>query len=197
MPKWAPANNDVPTVAEWVAYVADQVISQLTSGTRPAGTFGELIHQSDDGQYVAYNGSSWLPFGGLTSWPIWSPTLTQSAAVSYTANLNRYRQIGDIVFFVADLAVTSTGVANNIITISLPVTAVNTAAAGGTGYVRDASAGGALVAGIAHMQSTTTVALLDATVSTATLRHGQTGAAFAAALASGDSVKITGFYEKA
>jgi hypothetical protein len=195
MPKWNPSNLDVPTVADWVTYVANQVISQVTSGTRPTGTAGELIFETDTERFQAFEAPSTAQmFGTLGSWPTWTTTLTQSGTVTHTATYNRYYRIGTLCIALAALAVTGTGTANNIITISLPFTGVSVA--WGYGRVFDASAN-TMGAGMTHLQSTTTMSVLDGMSPTANLRLGQTGTSMAAGLASGDSAVFGVIYEVA
>ena len=195
MPKWAPANNDVPTVADWVSYVANQVISQVTSGTMPTGTAGEIVFRTDDGRYHAFTAPSTSQmFGTVSTWPTWAPTLTQSGTVTHTVTYARYYRIGTLVNAFAVLTVTGTGTANNVITVSLPFTAVSVG--WGYGRVFDTSTN-LMASGMTHLQSTTTMCVLDGMSPTNNLRLGQTGAAFALGLASGDSVLMGALYEAA
>lgn len=124
------------------------------------------------------------------AWTSFTPTLTQSGAVTKNVTRACYIKIGKTVHYTIDLAVTGTGTGGNSVIIGLPVTA---AASGtvpcGSGWIFDTSAT-TNYKGIAYQVSTTTCAL----VGTA----GNLGASeFTAALANGDSVRVSGTYEAA
>lgn len=197
MPYWEPTDGDVLTAADAITYIAEQVTSTVTAGTRPSGTAGQLIFETDTERFQAYDGSGWVQFSQLGAWTTWTPTLTQSGAVTYSATYSTYTRIGTTVIANCQLQVTGGApVANNAVTVTLPVTAVSANAGGGNGFVRDSSAS-QIAAGVANIESTTTATLIDATQVTNALRLGVTSAAFAAALASGDLVRFTIIYEAA
>lgn len=125
-----------------------------------------------------------------TAWTSYTPTLTQSGAVSKTVTRARYIQIGKTVIFAVDLACTGSGTGGNAVQIGLPVTA---AASGttpcGSGWIFDTSTS-TNYKGIAYQLSTSVVALVG--------NGGVLGASeFTAALASGDAVRVSGIYEAA
>jgi hypothetical protein len=152
-------------------------------------------------QNIRDNLNAWFPLASTAgvAYTAYTPTLTQSVTVTKTVTKGRYQQIGKTVFFEVVLAVTSSGTATNAVTIGLPVTAQSSNGQHcGTGRVFDTSAA-ATFPGLAIVASTTTCTLVD---STAGLTGnptvlGQTGAAFAAAIASGDVVSVSGTYEAA
>lgn len=126
-----------------------------------------------------------------------TPTLTQSGAVTKTTTYAKYIQIGKLVIVNYDLLVTGgAGVANNGVLLGLPVTA---ATAGnltcGTGWIYDSSAN-QFFGGILRITSTTTM-LFNATTGTSPNQLGATGAAFTAALAVNDQIGASIFYEAA
>lgn len=59
-----------------------------------------------------------LGTGATTSaWTDWTPTLTQSAGLTFTINYCRYKVIGKTAIVQASLSITSAGTANNVIQI--------------------------------------------------------------------------------
>jgi hypothetical protein len=190
-------DGDVETAAHRLANFYDQVIAQVTAATRPPGTAMQVIGETDTGLFQAFvPGGTWVPFGGLLAWSTWSLTLTQSATVTHTVTHSRYIRLGNTVIAHCALTVTSAGVANNAVTVTLPVTAAGGAFGFGIGYVRDVS-GAILVVGMVNLNTTTTAVLLDASQPANAVVLGQTGSAFAAALASSDSLQFGIIYEAA
>lgn len=185
MPKWAPANNDVPSVADLVAYIADQVISQVTAASRPTGTDGEVIYETDTTRFQAYE-AAWIQFGGLTSAAFNShtPQLDQGAStnIAKTVNYSKYQRIGNLCWWSFNVSVTGSGTAGSIVTLTTPVTMDSTVAPVGAGRLFDSSTGIAY-SGTWFASSTTTVRLfVDVTGSSAW------GATPNLGLASGDSM---------
>lgn len=131
------------------------------------------------------------------AWSTYVPVLVQSGAVTATVTRATYMRIGRTIHFQVNLAVTGTGSASNAVTVSLPVTA---AASGfmipGGGHIGDASTS-TNYPGLTWLQSTTTVALFAAAVTSATLAYPLGQTSFTAALANGDAVTVAGTYEAA
>ena len=126
------------------------------------------------------------------AWETWTPTVTQSGAVTATTTLGRYMRIQKLVIAVAKMTITGTGTANNAVTLSLPITANNTAQMIGSGSIYDSSAN-LLDLVICEGATTTT---------TKFYRNGAGGAAFwgidpNVALGSGDVISVTFMYEAA
>jgi hypothetical protein len=69
----------------------------------------------------------------------YTPTLTQSGAVTKTVTHATYFQLGKLIIANIYLAVTGTGTTNNTITVSLPVTAAKSSGIIGSGTVFDNS----------------------------------------------------------
>lgn len=121
-----------------------------------------------------------------------TPTLTQSGAVTKTVTRAKYFRFGNWVIALYHLTVTGTGTANNAITVSLPVTAA---------YAANAHCGAGRIfattnfPGIACLTSTTTAGLLDTTTSTTGVFLGQTGSAATGALANTNEVHFWIGYE--
>ncbi len=189
------ATNDVVTATDLNNYVRDNTIPQVTSATRPTGVQGQIIYESDTGYLQIYSGSGWVRFGGHAGWTSYTPTLTQSATVTKTVSYAKYEKIGRLVYVQISLSITGAGTVNNAIIIGVPFTA-GTALINGSGYLADTSAG-TNYPFIVVQASTTTVTLLDSTQGTGGVFLGQTGAAMSAALASGDGIQCSFFYEAA
>lgn len=122
----------------------------------------------------------------------WTPTITQSGAVTKTVTYGKYFQIGKLVFASALLSITGSGTGANQVTLSLPVTAAaGSSQAAGHGYLYDSSAA-TVYSFTALLASTTTANLLQLNVNGFL---GSTG--FTAGLASGDLINIFLTYEAA
>jgi hypothetical protein len=138
----------------------------------------------DQGDYVPMN-----------AWEDYTPTLTQSGAVTKTVNYARFIRIGRTIHAVVKMTCTGTGTAANAVVVGLPV--ASSSGIGliniGTGFVFDSSAS-LIYKGLANMASTTTVNFLP-TESTTPNTIGTAG--FTAALASGDVVAMSITYEAA
>lgn len=128
------------------------------------------------------------------AWSSYTPTLTQSGAVTKTVTRAKYVQLGKMVTVSLDLTVTGTGTASNAVIVGLPVTAASASDNQiGSGIVFDASAG-LLYQGAVVLASTTTIAMYGP----ATSPVGYLGTQqFTAALASGDRITGTIIYEAA
>lgn len=198
MPYTTRADGDVITASSHNANCRDQVVSTVTSGTRPSGTEGQVIYETDTDLYKAYIGG-WTDWGALGAWQTYTPTLTQSATVTKTVTYARYNRIGRMVTVQVYLSVTGAGTANNAVIIGTPFPAVIAGSlAVGSGWIFDTSAATTLYPGIVNLDSTTGFKLFDATQAVAvTTQLGQTGTAFSAALASGDIVSLTATFEAA
>jgi hypothetical protein len=129
-----------------------------------------------------------------TAWTTYTPTLTQSATVTKTSTDARYQVVAGICFVEVYLSLTGAGTANNPILLGLPVTATGTLGMDvGTGIITDTSAA-QVFPSIPTLASSTTVNFVDTTQVTGSARQGQSGAAFALALASGDFITASMFY---
>lgn len=80
---------------------------------------------------------------GVGAWPDFTPTLTQSGAVTKTLTYSKLQRVGRLVVANILLTVTGTGTASNQIIVGLPVVPAQAAMAApiGTFYVRDDSTG--------------------------------------------------------
>lgn len=67
MPDAGLADGSVLTSANYDTYLRQQVVAQVTSGTRPTGVEGRIITETDTDRIVAYDGSSWVRVGNYSS----------------------------------------------------------------------------------------------------------------------------------
>ena len=149
----------------------------------------EILTASDVNTFLAGEGGAWTT---------WTPTVTQSGAVTVTNTRSRFARYGRTIHFSCDLTVTGSGTAGNAILISLPVTAAasSTIPGGmpmGEGAVYDDS-GVAVFRGQAALISTTSMQILSGATDFLSAL-GVSG--FTLALASPDRIAITGSYEAA
>lgn len=129
---------------------------------------------------------------GVGAWTSYTPTLTQSGAVTKTVTYAKYQRVGRLIHATWSLAVTGTGTGVNVVTVSLPVTAA-AAVTAGSGFIFDSSAS-LHYGGIAVLNTTTTCQLLSTSTDTTVFLGG---AVFTAALAAGDVVTGSVTYESA
>ncbi len=192
MPVKTWATNDVPTASDLNTQYRDQVVSTVTSGTRPSGTEGQIIYETDTDLCYIYNGG-WVRFGAGGAWTSYTPTLTQSSAVTKTVTYAKYEKVGRMVTVSVSLSVTGTGVASNNVTVTLPFTAAAVEGLSGSGFIFDLSAS-IVYPGILSGISTTTFGFYAADVQSGAGGYLGVGN-FSAALASGDIIRGTVTYE--
>jgi hypothetical protein len=127
------------------------------------------------------------------AWETWTPTVTQSAAVTVTNTASRYGRVQNLVYATTYLTVTGTGTAANDVIASLPVTAQsggNTMV--GFGFFYDASAV-TLYTCVATLASSTTVRFYTSPNGTG----GAWGSNPSVGLANSDQLRFTYIYEAA
>lgn len=166
-----------------------------TSTTRPTAPFEGLdIYETDTDIEYTYSGSAWVPTAQLLGWTAYTPTLTQSGAVTKTVTYAKYVKVGRTVSGVINLTATGAGTANNAVLIGVPATA---AAADfqvvGSGLIYDDSVV-TYYHGLTVLNATTTFAIHPTGGGPL---MGQTGANFPNALASGDVIRFCFTYEAA
>lgn len=123
----------------------------MTSYTTPATkASGNTLAASDWNTYVRDN------FIHTMEWTGWAPTVTQSSTVARTVTYGQYNRIGDLIIAQCILAITASGTSSNKITVSLPVTATQSAIVCGQFIWFDA--GNTVIVGAAYLDTTTTVA---------------------------------------
>lgn len=130
---------------------------------------------------------------GVDAWTTFTPTLTQSGAVTKTVTYAKYQRVGRLIVVNVLLTCTGSGSAANQVIVGLPVTAAlnSTIAPIGTMMVADQSAGLNYTGALALASTTTVYGLVHAAGNVL----GVSG--FAAALASGDTVGYQAVYEAA
>ena len=67
MPDSGISDGSVYTSSFHDTYVRQQVVAQVTSGTRPTGVEGRLITESDTDRLLAYSGSEWVRLNNYSS----------------------------------------------------------------------------------------------------------------------------------
>jgi len=100
----------------------DQVISTVTSATRPSGTEGQVIYETDTDAFQVYNGSSWVEYGRAGSWIASTPTL--SNVTGGTVAMQSCRMGKTLFFAIQITAGTATGAATVGITTGFTSAAV-------------------------------------------------------------------------
>ena len=190
--------GEVLTAANLEDYCQNQAVMRFAdSATRDTAlstvkTEGMVSEQLDSNSLTVYSGSAWSTVGPLYgTGTSWTPAVTQSGSVSVTVNTGLYWRVGRMVFILGYLTVTGTGTGANAVTISLPVTALNSAGMiAGHGSITDTSATTVYNGGLA-MVSTTTIGIYSSTAATDP-RLGVT--TFTAALANTDVITFSGWY---
>jgi hypothetical protein len=131
----------------------------------------------------------------------YTPTWTQSVAITKTVLYGHYTQLNDWVYAAFYMTATSAGTANNLITCTLPVTASSENKVIGTGMLVDASAAsGTLFPLLAWMNTTTTVSFYaNSANQTGWVLGGAgfTASSVAVTIASGDIIAVNLVYRTA
>lgn len=153
------------------------------------GMFAYLL---DVNGLTIYSGATWSTVGpvhgALTSW---TPTITQSGAVTKTVTHGTYQRVGRRITANCLLAVTGAGTAANTVLVSLPVACAVDNMIIGIGYLSDSSAN-AQYGGIVFSTSGGNCFMLgtNSANSIATMTIGSGSNTFVAALASGDAISM-------
>lgn len=132
-----------------------------------------------------------LATAGLSDWMTFTPTLTQSAAVTKTVTSASYTQIGKTVTAEIVLAITGAGTAGQPIKVGLPVPARASNAVVGSGSMYDASASFRYVCEVGA--ATVSELYLGANGNSTDVL----GVSPSLALAAGDGIRINVTYEAA
>jgi hypothetical protein len=196
VPYNVPADGVARTAAYELANWTDQVISTVTSSTRPSSPpEGQRIYETDTDREYTWNGSAWVQQGGTGVWTSYTPTVTQSGAVTVTVTYSRYNKIGRTVVWSCSVAVTGSGSASNAIVFTLPVTAAVSGPIVGAGILNDAGVG---FYGLnASLASTTTLVFYPQSATATTTAVGGAGGGFTAGLAATDAISFSVTYESA
>lgn len=121
MPDRTMADGEVLTSAFWDTFVREQVVSTVTSTSRPRGVEGRVIYETDTDLLLLHNGTDWTHLAD-DEWTSFTPTWTGVTTTGATQACY-YRQSGkqiDVIVrfqFGAGTAFTSS------VRMDLPVTA--------------------------------------------------------------------------
>lgn len=133
---------------------------------------------------------------GVGVWTSYTPTLTQSGAVTKTVTYARFQRVGRLVVVQVQLAITGSGTAANPVVVGLPVTASTGSGVMPVGsfFLIDASVSPFNWVALAFLASSTTI---QGIANQRSGYIGATGGGFEVGLASGDTVSIEVVYEAA
>lgn len=146
---------------------------------------GAALTESDINTFLMGEGGAWTS---------WTPTVTQSGAVTVTVTRARFARYGRTIHATCKLTVTGSGTGGNNVGISLPVTAATSGEyAIGTGGIFDTSAAQDFT-GPPYLNTTTQVLIKSSSTTAATFLGANT---FTAGLAVGDVVALNITYEAA
>jgi hypothetical protein len=181
------------TLTNWT----DQVISQVTSGTRPTGTEGQYIYETDTNKLLGHNGTTFVDFGRLSGVDTWTPQIDQGAStnIAKTTTTAMYVRIGNIVICWAHLVLTAGGTAGSSATVTLPVAPSGHTANDciGSGHILDTSAGAnSAVVSVWFSSGSAVVFQIDSSAAA-----GRWGLNPNVALASGDAIRFQAMYRAA
>lgn len=127
----------------------------------------------------------------LAEWTSYTPTVTQSGAVTKTVTYGKYRTYGGTTDVQVFLTMTGSGTGNNVITVSLPTTSItSTEMTIGAGRIVDSGVRSDAV--IVQLASTTTVKFLAVEAATPADYVGKVPNF---ALGSGDTISFFCTYE--
>jgi hypothetical protein len=107
-------------------YLMQQAVIVATSATRPGSPVqGMVVFETDTNLLQIYNGSAWIPYGGIGAWQTYAPTWTTSGTAPAIGNgsiSGRYVQFGKTVHFkILFTAGTTTTFGTGTWSFSLPV----------------------------------------------------------------------------
>ena len=142
MPYTTRADNDVITASSHNANCRDQVVSTVTSGTRPSGTEGQIIYETDTDRLLIYNGG-WIQLGGTSATALnsYTTTIDQGAStnIAKTTVYSQYQIFGNWCCWSFALSFTAAGTAGSQFTLTTPVTMASTNTGLGSGKFFDTS----------------------------------------------------------
>jgi hypothetical protein len=121
------ADGDGLTASFINANWRDQVVSTVTSGSRPSGTEGQFIYETDTDRVYGYNGG-WIQFGSLGAHTSFTPTVGGTGwAVGNGTATGQYIRIGRFIYAIGGVSFGSTSTFGaGGLTLSLPVAAATT-----------------------------------------------------------------------
>jgi len=177
-----------------------------TSSTRPSNPFtGQIVFETDTGFLRVWDGSAWdylsqsqdtttnikaSDIGG--AWSAWTPTITQSNNITYTAQYAKYGQINKFVFAECRVDLTNSGTAGNQISVTTPVSIAGAGQCIGTAFFYDASANNTYNLTCLRLSSTALIFFYNLTGASSDF-----GVTPSLALGSSDQIRISIFFEAA
>jgi len=140
--------GEFPTAANIEDYLQLQTIMRFADAsarnTALSSVLTEGLHAflKDTNTLTVYTGSAWSTIGPVHgALSTWAPVITQSGTVTHTVTEAKYMRIGRMVIGNFYLAVTGSGSASNVVTVTAPVTAaVASNKVIGAGNILDTSA---------------------------------------------------------
>lgn len=109
MPDSGISDGSVYTSSFHDTYVRQQVVAQVTSGTRPTGVEGRLITESDTDRLLAYSGSAWVRLNNYSSSGRTGFSLARAATQSISGGATTFTAISwDTEFTDTDSFITAT-----------------------------------------------------------------------------------------
>ena len=144
---------------------------------------GDVLSASDLNTYCSGEGGAWTSY---------TPTVTQSGAVTCTVNYSKYARYGRTIHWTFWLTMTGAGTGSNAVTVSLPVTAASANGGAGVAAIYDSSASTPYVCSAQTNGAATAIAFVgDASGA------GNWGSTPNTALATGDTIRGSITYEAA
>jgi len=119
MPETTWSDTDVATAAK-LNQIEDQIIVTCTSSTRPTGTEGRMIFETDTDKLMIYDGAAWNLDGG-SKWNTFTPSWTAVTLGTSPTNVGAYRYVAGGIRVLARLTLgTSTGDVTGSVTMTVP-----------------------------------------------------------------------------
>jgi hypothetical protein len=197
------AAGDVLTASDVNGYLMDQAVQSFASAAaRDTALTGELAegmvaYLRDTDSLTVYNGSAWVPFGGVGSWTSYTPTLGGTGwAIGNGTAVGAYIKIGRFVSFRARITSGSTTTygASNAPTISLPITAVTVPT---DLNLRIFDSGTGSFIGIANLLNSTTLICYAMATGGSYASFAEITSTVPFTWATGDQLIVSGVYESA
>jgi len=143
MPNYTASDGVALSASTYNANVRDQVVTTCTNATRPAGTEGQFIFETDTGRIFVHDGSAFVQFGGAVAAALnsWTTQIDQGAStnIAKTTNYSQYQIMGNLCYWTFSLSLTAAGSAGTQFTLTTPVTMAATNTGLGSGRVLDAN----------------------------------------------------------
>lgn len=196
--------GDVPTAVQFDTFLQEQTVMVFASAAARDTALsivkaeGMTCYLLDTNSYSVYSGAAWSTIGPAHgALPTWTPTVTQGAAPSLAVAAASWSRAGRRIEAQANIVVTSTATASNLVTVLLPAAAaagwVSDGSLIGRGMIIDSSAALIYNARVTLASTTTIKFAYDVSATTPIAFLGLSG--FTAALASGDTVSFDVCYE--